>query len=683
MNGLGQGGTLLGGRYRLVRELGRGGFGHTYLAEDTNRFNELCVLKEFAPQVEGEAALEKAQQLFEREAGILYQLDHPQIPRFRELFREQGRLFLVQDYVEGPTYANLLETRRQYNGHFSEAEVTQLLRQLLPVLQYIHSIGIVHRDISPDNLIQRNADSQPVLIDFGGVKQLVVNVRYQLGVNQPYATTSGQVTRLGKVGYAPEEQLASGIANPSSDLYSLGVTALVLLTGNEPEMLYDQRTQTWHWQDEVKISPQLTTLLNRLVAPRPAERYALADQVMADLSMASPYGAGASWQAPMPIRMQPMSPPPPPLPPTPPPPPRQPTPQLPSPAYITPPSYIPQPTSTSPYGDPGRGASKRTQSSSGCFQALLGLVVLLAVVSLGWWGLSASGWLGLRDAVVTPGNVDDNNTFSPEEQARKKAMRDRTSALKIDNAYLTRLTDQLFYEKHPELQGTQLTGKPEDGALRAEWDAIADAQLTLLEQNLSTEARSRLGRYSPSDRDRWKAQVNKLYVSSRALNDLTDSKYALLFPGRTSDDFVERATDQIWFALAQDRVNAMESGNKLTQIRFEPEAFSQQVQGSLDPGEGHVYTLSLNEGQLMRLNLQPSSSETLLSLYLPSPTDKEPYLLSDAKDTTWSGELTQTGYYEIVVVSTAQQPITYQLTVAVDNVIQNPTETPAAPEAKN
>ncbi|HEY9763998.1 MAG TPA: hypothetical protein V6D07_15815, partial [Trichocoleus sp.] len=367
--------------------------------------------------------------------------------------------------------------------------------------------------------------------------------------------------------------------------------------------------------------------------------------------------------------------------------PRQPTPQLPSPAYITPPTptpppYTPKPVSTSSYGDPTSRAKKNTQAS-GCFQALLGLLVLLGVVSLGWWGLSASGWFGLQDSVVTPGNVDDDNTFSPEEQARKKSIRDRTSALKVDSAYLTRLTDQIFYEKHPELQGAQLTGKPEDAELRGEWDAIADAQLTLIEQNLSTDARSRLGRYNPSDRDRWKAQVNKLYVSSRALNDLADAKYALLFPGRTSDDFVEKATDQIWFALAQDRVNAMESGNKLTPIRFESGAFSQQVQGSLDPGEGHVYTLNLSEGQLMRLNLQPSSPETLLSLYLPSPTNEQPYLLSDSKDTTWSGELTQTGYYEIVVVSTSRQPITYQLNVAVDNVIENPTEAPAAPEAKN
>ena len=172
------------------------------------------MLKEFNPQVRDKIALDKAQAMFEREASILYQLNHPQIPRFRELLREGDKLFLVQDYIEGPSYHELLNRRRQYADRFSEAEVTQLLTQLLPVLQYLHSVGIVHRDISPDNLIQRNADGRPVLIDFGGVKQLVVNVRYQLGVPEPYQSPGGQVTRLGKVGYAPEEQMESGQVNP-------------------------------------------------------------------------------------------------------------------------------------------------------------------------------------------------------------------------------------------------------------------------------------------------------------------------------------------------------------------------------------------------------------------------------------------------------------------------------------
>jgi serine/threonine protein kinase, bacterial len=152
-------GMVMGGRYRIVRELGHGGFGRTYLSEDLNRFNESCVLKEFAPQVQGTYALQKAEELFEREAGILYKLQHAQIPRFREMFRvkqgNKGGLFLVQDYVIGQTYHALLEGCKRQGVRFSEVEVTQLLLQLLPVLEYIHSLGVIHRDISPDNLILR------------------------------------------------------------------------------------------------------------------------------------------------------------------------------------------------------------------------------------------------------------------------------------------------------------------------------------------------------------------------------------------------------------------------------------------------------------------------------------------------------------------------------------------------
>ena len=150
-------GDILNSRYRILHQLGHGGFGRTYLAEDINRFNEPCVLKEFAPQLQGSFALEKAEELFEREAGVLYRLQHPQIPRFRELFRYKhqgkGRLLLVQDYVEGQTYHTLVNNRSQQEMQFSETEISQLLDQLLPVLEYIHSMGVIHRDISPDNLI--------------------------------------------------------------------------------------------------------------------------------------------------------------------------------------------------------------------------------------------------------------------------------------------------------------------------------------------------------------------------------------------------------------------------------------------------------------------------------------------------------------------------------------------------
>jgi serine/threonine-protein kinase len=257
-------GLVLRNHYAIVRELGHGGFGRTYLAKDQHRFDELCVLKEFSPQVQGSFALKKSQELFEREAEILYKLKHPQIPRFRELFREtidnKGYLFFVQDYVEGFNYRSLLNQQS-----FTEAEVMQLLFQILPILDYIHSYGVIHRDISPDNMIQRQSDGLPMLIDFGGVKLIQAKVESELAVQ---GGQNPSPTRLGKVGYAPDEQMRLGMVYPNSDLYALAATMLVLLTRKEPQQLIDPQTLNWNWRKYTKLNPKFGEILDKMLAYR-------------------------------------------------------------------------------------------------------------------------------------------------------------------------------------------------------------------------------------------------------------------------------------------------------------------------------------------------------------------------------------------------------------------------------
>ncbi|NEP63001.1 MAG: serine/threonine protein kinase, partial [Symploca sp. SIO2G7] len=266
-------GTPLGERYNVLRELGEGGFGRTYLAEDLHRFNEPCVLKEFVPQIEEPGLLAKAHELFEREAQVLYQLQHTQIPKFRELMREGEQLFLVQDYVEGPTYRSLLQSRQGYGGYFSETEITQLLYQLLPVLDYIHNLDIIHRDISPENLILRAQDGLPVLIDFGSVKQIVATVEQELSaeVNK---------TRIGKAGYVPPEQFQSGSVDATSDLYGLAATVVVLATGKEPQELFDIYEGVWNWERFVTFGEPLNQVLKKMLAPSSVQRYSSAAAVM-------------------------------------------------------------------------------------------------------------------------------------------------------------------------------------------------------------------------------------------------------------------------------------------------------------------------------------------------------------------------------------------------------------------
>ncbi|HIK46485.1 MAG TPA: hypothetical protein IGR64_16635 [Leptolyngbyaceae cyanobacterium M65_K2018_010] len=312
------------------------------------------------------------------------------------------------------------------------------------------------------------------------------------------------------------------------------------------------------------------------------------------------------------------------------------------------------------------------------------MVVLGAAAGL-WWWLDPLDWrrsLG-GESVVSGGSQGENPAFSEAERNRKQALRDRAQSLGVDHAYLVSLTDQFFFEQNPDRQGTQLTDKPEDADRRAEWDGIAAANLDLLAANLSAEARSRLGRYNPTDRDRWQRQVNQLYVSSKALEDLTNARFNQLFPRPPQGGFVETAVDQIWYGLAQDRLNALTSGEALQEIRFEPGTFSQQLTGILAPGEGQVYILNLQAGQLMRINLQAPPESTLLSLYVPLPTPEVPYLLAQAPENTWAGELPQSGYYEIVVVSRAQEPIPYRMTVAVDNVIEDILNGPEPPAKAN
>ncbi len=284
-------GTVLQKRYRLTKILGQEGMERTYLAEDEGRFNELCVLKELIPAQTGNSILEKSKELFQREATILYQIQHPQVPQFQAAFEQDQRLFLVQDYVEGKTYATVLNERRAVAQTFAEAEVWQLFEQLLPVLAHLHSRGIIHRDISPHHIILRDRDRLPVLIDFGVVKELA---------NRFQSPPKYQLTTIG-IGYAPIEQIQIGKAYPSSDLYALAVTAVVLLTGREPQELFDDSQLSWNWQRWIALSPKLSGVLDRMLSYKPSDRYQSVAEVAQALDLPSestphqPTAPDSSW----------------------------------------------------------------------------------------------------------------------------------------------------------------------------------------------------------------------------------------------------------------------------------------------------------------------------------------------------------------------------------------------------
>jgi serine/threonine-protein kinase len=258
--------TILQQRYRVIDVLGEGGFGRTYLATDRSRFEEQCAIKELLLTNASAAVVQRARDFFQSEAVLLYKLQHPQIPRFWATFEESDRLFLVQDYIHGQTYESLLEDKKATGRQFTEAEVWRFLLQVLPVLGYIHSQGVVHRDISPDNIILRDNDLLPVLIDFGVVKALASQLKGMDGW--------GTKTVVGKPGFAPVEQMRSGTAYPSSDIYSLGVTAIVLLTGKDPSVLFmNDKEISWGWRDWVSVTDGFANVLQMMLAVNPTERY--------------------------------------------------------------------------------------------------------------------------------------------------------------------------------------------------------------------------------------------------------------------------------------------------------------------------------------------------------------------------------------------------------------------------
>ncbi|MEH2161800.1 MAG: serine/threonine-protein kinase [Nostoc sp.] len=274
-------GTLIDNRYIIQKLLGQGGLGRTYLAFDTRRFNEACVLKEFAPIGTGENGLEQYRNLFKREAKILHQLQHPQIPKFLACFEGDGRLFLVQEYVDGKTYSRLLGELQRQGRNFSEDEVIQWLKNLLPVLEYVHHHNIIHRDISPDNIMLPDGEEMPVLIDFGVGKQIADMNEAKSSNHQ--VTFVGKMSLVGKVGYAPREQISLGLCSPSSDLYALGVTAIVLLTGRDPSLLMDQYSLEWNWRYYTYVTDEFAQILDCMLADRPNKRYQTAKEVIQDL----------------------------------------------------------------------------------------------------------------------------------------------------------------------------------------------------------------------------------------------------------------------------------------------------------------------------------------------------------------------------------------------------------------
>ncbi|MBD1912198.1 MULTISPECIES: serine/threonine-protein kinase [unclassified Leptolyngbya] len=269
----------LGDRYSAYQPLGQGRSSRTFLGMDTHQIlDPRCVLKEFPMGTDADALRQQTARLAELS-------EHPQIPNVLAYFERDRWQYLVQEFVDGRSLLRQL----QEEGTFDEAQIREMLRTVLPVLQYLHDHFVIHRDVKPDNLVRRSDRSGTLmLVDFGAVKF------------STQSTLGNTGTFLGSAEYAAPEQLM-GKATTASDLYSLGASCLHLMTGLSPFDLFDSAQGEWRWRSvAVGISDSLACLLDRMMANSLSDRYATAAEILRDLG-ASPtqIQLAASWKKPV------------------------------------------------------------------------------------------------------------------------------------------------------------------------------------------------------------------------------------------------------------------------------------------------------------------------------------------------------------------------------------------------
>lgn len=269
--------TILRGRYKIVKTLGRGGFGETYLAEDLDRPSQpRCVVKKLHATFNSDKDLEVAKRFFNNEAQVLYNLGdrHSQIPRLLAHFEENSEFYLVQDFVDGQDLSKEMVSGNEWD----EAQTIYFLKDILGILEVVHQQQVIHRDIKPANIIRRKQDGKMVLIDFGAVKELQTVVHTQ--------GNSHLTVGIGTQGYMPLEQRA-GKPRFNSDIYGVGMTAIQGLTGIPPEKLpEDIETDEVQWRNQAKVSDRLANILDRMVKVHYRDRYQSAGEILQDLNTA-------------------------------------------------------------------------------------------------------------------------------------------------------------------------------------------------------------------------------------------------------------------------------------------------------------------------------------------------------------------------------------------------------------
>ena len=554
-------GDRIGERYRLEAELAFGSQGVLWRASDQLAGEAPVVLRQLA--ADQTELQERFRALWPRLQGVL----HPQVPRFGELIEHDGALWLVREWQEGRTFAELQEARRERQLVFGAGEVLLLLRQLLPVLTVLHSQQLLHGDLSPANLLRRERDGLPVLLDFGLVRGLAV-------------LRDGQGAIGVTPGYGPPELSRGEPAEPWMDLYSLGVVCLVLLSGEGPAQLLDPVSLEWSWPAGLDAEPALRAAVARLVSADPAQRFrsaAAALEVIQQVPM--PDSTGPVPRADRTVVLVP--------------PPVEPIPADPAPAGASLPPLPASPAAQSPAQEAAarraaalrsRQAQKEEEAEGRLWPVVLALVVSAVLgTGLGWLLLS-------RGRVANPtaeSALQLPSSLPPAEVDQRQQLLNRLRALQIDRGWFLRLVDASLLAQYPERGGRLPSDSLDDAPLRKVWNELAEEWLSRVEQ-LPLELRTRLGSFTAGD---WRQRQSGLVaqgLSPDVVEQLVSGSAQNLLPGRAVTDIPPEPFRQLWFAAAD---------KALANVRIEPilsrSGQTSVVSASVEAGGARLFPIRL------------------------------------------------------------------------------------------
>ncbi len=494
---------------------------------------------------------------------------HPQIPRLGEQLPAGGGCWQVREWISGRTYQDLLQARQERQLVFGSGEVLLLLRQLLPALAALHGQNLVHGDLTPANLIRRDSDGLPVLIDFG-----------------LQAAVAGQPLTAATAGYAPP-QARHEPYEIWMDLYSLGVVALVLLSGEQPAALMDPVSLAWRWPEGIALDAAFRHVLERLLTTSPEQRFHSAAEVAEALAaLPVPETTGPVSRSDRTAVLLP---------------------QL-KPEQQAEAAAAPAPARLS--RDERRRAKE--QAAEGRFWPVVIALLLAALVG------SALGWLLLgrnRQSNRPATALAPELSLPPAELDQRQQLLNRLRALQVDQTWFLKLVDSSLAAQFPERGGRAPTDSLEDAPLRKIWNDLAQEWLVRVEQ-LPVPLRQRLGSYTAADWKEREKSLTKEGLSPLVLRQLVSSSAQNLLPGRNPETIPAEPVRQIWYAAALRSLEGLKV-QQLKPVLNIPRSLSTSVDGqgakliAISVPKNHRLVLGVNGTPLMQMSLFAANGKLL------------------------------------------------------------------------